>query len=286
MTLQTRAQCKKAMKQLEQNQAALRGDMNPVKGNMEEMNDKMYQLTRVITNMIEREAETDKRKVASMSTPPPVDGNPLQGFTSDTQGGEAKNDTPHPEGSIPTIVHNGASCPIQIPIPRDNYVDLSQQYEDEDHRGMVQESKPATHPASTIGILEERLKGHTPFDIPYQQVETPAPFQILFPMSSQTSVQIPVPIPFKIPVKSEDHIVFHVPSLFPFENTKSVPWNYNSTIYVGDKPIVLEPGVTNITRIGGMTQSGKVFAPKQQSKRNTPEGSKDKEVESSKKTLP
>lgn len=46
-------------------------------------------------------------------------------------------------------------------------MDLSQQYEDEDHRGMVHESKPGTHPAVTIGetrtkdkykILEERVK--------------------------------------------------------------------------------------------------------------------------------
>lgn len=46
-------------------------------------------------------------------------------------------------------------------------MDLSQQYDDEDHKGMVQESKPDAHPAAIIGeprvgdkykILEEKLK--------------------------------------------------------------------------------------------------------------------------------
>lgn len=125
LTLQTRAQHKKAMDQLEQNQAALKGDTDSVKGNMEEMKDKMDQLTRAITNMMARKAEADKRRVAYVSTPSPVDSNPLHGFTSDTQGGEAKNVTPHPKGSIPTIVHNGASRPIQVLVPQDNYVDFS-----------------------------------------------------------------------------------------------------------------------------------------------------------------
>lgn len=71
------------MEQFEQNQASLREDMDSVKRNMEEMKDKIDQLTRVITNMMAREAKANKRKATSMSIPPPVDGNPLQGFTSD-----------------------------------------------------------------------------------------------------------------------------------------------------------------------------------------------------------
>lgn len=74
------------MEQFEQNQVALREDMDSFKGNMEEMKDKIYQLMRIITNMMTREAEADKRKAASASTPPPVDGNPLQGFISNIQG--------------------------------------------------------------------------------------------------------------------------------------------------------------------------------------------------------
>lgn len=113
------------MEQFEQNQATLRRDMDSVKGNMEEMKDKMDELTKAITNMMAREVEVDKRKVASVSIPPPVDCKPLQGFSSDIQGGEAKNDILHPEGSIPTIFHNGVSRPIQIPALQDNYLDLS-----------------------------------------------------------------------------------------------------------------------------------------------------------------
>lgn len=128
--------------------------------------------------------------------------------------------------------------------------------------------------------------GHTPFEIPYQEMEAPTPFQISFPMSSQTSVQIPFPVPFQIPVKSEDPIVFHVAASFPFERTKSVPWNYNSTTYARDKLIVLEPTITNIAGIGAITQSRRVFASKQQSKGKTHEGSKEKEFESSNKTIP
>lgn len=81
-------------------------------------------------------------------------------------------------------------------------------------------------------------------------------------------------------MKSEDPIVFHVPAPFPFESTKYVPWNYDSTSYVGDKPIVLEPVITNIAGIGGMTRSGRVFSPESQMKEKTPESSKEKEVES------
>ncbi|KAI5407261.1 hypothetical protein KIW84_053496 [Lathyrus oleraceus] len=206
---------------------------------MKEMKDKMDQLTRAITNMMAREAKADKTKVASVSTRPPMNGNPLQGFTSNTQGGKPKNHTPHPEGSIPNIVHNGASRPIQIPVPHDNYVDLSQQYEDEDHKDTCGRMKECLQQMMNEGLVQigytRELKdvsfieshGRTPFEIPYQQVETPTPFQIPFLMSSQTSVQIPVPIPFQIsfqiPVKLEDPIVFHVPSQFPFESTKYVP---------------------------------------------------------------
>lgn len=79
---QTRARQKKTMKQIEQNQATLREDMDSIKGIVEGMKDKIDQLTRVITNMMAKNDEADKRKVASMSTPPPVDGNPQQGFVS------------------------------------------------------------------------------------------------------------------------------------------------------------------------------------------------------------
>lgn len=86
--------------------------MDSMKGNMEGMKDKNNQLTRAITSMMPIKVEAGKRKVASISTPPHMDGNPLQGFIYDIQKGEAKNNTLHPKGSIPTIVHSEASRPI------------------------------------------------------------------------------------------------------------------------------------------------------------------------------
>ncbi|KAI5397789.1 hypothetical protein KIW84_063564 [Lathyrus oleraceus] len=64
-----------------------------------------------------KEAKADKRKVASTSTPPPVDGNPLQGFVFDIQRIEANITSPkikalHPEGSISIFVKSGASRPM------------------------------------------------------------------------------------------------------------------------------------------------------------------------------
>lgn len=38
---------------------------------------------------------------------------------------------------------------------------------------------------------------------------------------------------------------------------------------MGDKPLVLHPTITNIVGVGGMTQSGRVFAPEQPLKKNT-----------------
>lgn len=127
-------------------------------------------------------------------------------------------------------------------------------------------------------VLAKESQGHTPFEIPYQQIRVSVPVQISVTMSSQTSIQIPVPIPiqipFHIPAKSEDPIVFHVPALFPFETTKFVPWNYNATIYVGEKHIVLEPASTNIIDIWVMTRSGRVFILKRQQNGKTSESSK------------
>lgn len=49
---------------------------------------------------------------------------------------------------------------------------------------------------------------------------------------------------------------------------------------------MLEPTVTNIVGIEGMTWSGKVFSPKPQMKEKTPESSKEKEIEPSRKAIP
>lgn len=71
----------------------------------------------------------------------------------------------------------------------------------------------------------------------------------------------PLEIPYLKRGAQEYPLVICFPTPFPFDNTKAVPWNYDATTYVGDKPLVLEPNVTNIAGIGDMTQSGWVFAP-------------------------
>ncbi|XP_050919291.1 uncharacterized protein LOC127136815 [Lathyrus oleraceus] len=58
-------------------------------------------------------------------------------------------------------------------------------------------------------------------------------------------------------------IHFRVPSLFPYQNTKAVPWNYETTTYLGGKEIrIPDTEIVNIAGAGGMTRSGRVFAPK------------------------
>lgn len=107
--------------------------------------------------------------------------------------------------------------------------------------------------------------GYIPFEIPYQRRGAQTSFQIFVPMSSQTLIHIPVPMLFQLPVqiaaKSEDPIIFYVLAPFPYTYTKFVPWNYATTVYVGEKPLVLEPTITNIIGFGAMTQSGRAFAP-------------------------
>lgn len=103
------------MKQFEQNQVALREDMDSVKGNMEEMKDKIDQLTRVIINMMEKEVEDHKRKDASTTVPPLVDKNPMLGFVTDIKHAEVKVvRLATSEGHISLVTHNMKSRPTQI----------------------------------------------------------------------------------------------------------------------------------------------------------------------------
>ncbi|XP_050909539.1 uncharacterized protein LOC127123358 [Lathyrus oleraceus] len=157
--------------------ATLREDIHSKKRNVEGMKDKIYQLTRAITNMMARDNGANKNAFAYV--PPPVDSNPLYGFISNIQGTKAditqlKTNVPLPEGSVPILVQNGAFRPTQVPVPHDNYLDLSQKYEDEGPRYMDQKNKLATHPVTTIGeprvdkkykILEERLRVVEGFNI-------------------------------------------------------------------------------------------------------------------------
>ncbi|XP_050889924.1 uncharacterized protein LOC127095252 [Lathyrus oleraceus] len=65
------------------------------------------------------------------------------------------------------------------------------------------------------------------------------------------------------PPKRSQLIHFRVPTLFPYQNTKAVPWSYETTAYLGGKEICIpDTEIVNITGAGGMTRSGRVFAPK------------------------
>ncbi|XP_050876611.1 uncharacterized protein LOC127080324 [Lathyrus oleraceus] len=58
-------------------------------------------------------------------------------------------------------------------------------------------------------------------------------------------------------------IHFRIPTPSPYQNTKAVPWNYETTTYLGGKEICIpDTKIVDITGTGGMTRSGRVFAPK------------------------
>ncbi|KAK2428440.1 hypothetical protein QL285_026962 [Trifolium repens] len=58
-------------------------------------------------------------------------------------------------------------------------------------------------------------------------------------------------------------LVIQTPAPFPFTNTKTTPWIYNTSASIQGKPVTLpEPVVVSIDGTGGMTRSGRVFAQK------------------------
>ncbi|XP_050890765.1 uncharacterized protein LOC127096208 [Lathyrus oleraceus] len=65
------------------------------------------------------------------------------------------------------------------------------------------------------------------------------------------------------PPKRNQPIHFRVPTSFPYQNTKAVPWNYETMTYLGGKEICIpDTEIVNIAGTGGMNRSGHVFAPK------------------------
>ncbi|KAJ1413409.1 G-patch domain [Sesbania bispinosa] len=66
-------------------------------------------------------------------------------------------------------------------------------------------------------------------------------------------------------------ITIQVPSPFSYKNSKAVPWKYDVQVGVGDvqgnrvDPSIGPgaPAVTNISGIGGMTRSGRIYTPKE-----------------------
>jgi hypothetical protein len=70
----------------------------------------------------------------------------------------------------------------------------------------------------------------------------------------------PIEIIYQKAERTVEPLVIQAPSPFPFTNTKTVPWNYNTSAFVQGKPVtLLEPVVINIDGPGGMTRSGRVF---------------------------
>lgn len=61
-------------------------------------------------------------------------------------------------------------------------------------------------------------------------------------------------------------LTISVPTPFPYENTKEVPWNYDSAVYVHGRKMEVEPlgskeSSVNIVGTGGVTQRSRIFSP-------------------------
>ncbi|XP_014519727.1 uncharacterized protein LOC106776771 [Vigna radiata var. radiata] len=64
------------------------------------------------------------------------------------------------------------------------------------------------------------------------------------------------PIP---PTQRRSPVVIRVPVAFPYKNEKAVPWRYGT--HALDEAQSVDPAVKNISGIGGMTRSGRIFRP-------------------------
>ncbi|XP_050875207.1 uncharacterized protein LOC127078828 [Lathyrus oleraceus] len=70
-------------------------------------------------------------------------------------------------------------------------------------------------------------------------------------------VKTPIKKKVEAPPKRTQPIHFRVPTLFPYQDTKAVPWNYETTMYLGGKEICIpDTEIVNIAGTGGMTRSG------------------------------
>ena len=100
------------------------------------------------------------------------------------------------------------------------------------------------HPSTTkdVSILEIPCDEVPPLKIPYSL--------------SQLTLSINPIVP----------MVITVPTLFPYNDTKEVPWVYDSSVYIHGPKIQEEPMksndlIINIARTYGVTRSGRIFAP-------------------------
>ncbi|XP_052735544.1 uncharacterized protein LOC128197529 [Vigna angularis] len=59
------------------------------------------------------------------------------------------------------------------------------------------------------------------------------------------------------PTQGRSPVVIRVPALFPYKNEKVVPWRYGT--HASSEEQSVDPAVKNISGIGGMTRSGRIF---------------------------
>lgn len=66
----------------------------------------------------------------------------------------------------------------------------------------------------------------------------------------------------KVLMKKIQPINIRVPTPFPYQDSKEVPWKYDATIYVGGKGIQFSDAkIVNIVGTCAMTHNGRMFAP-------------------------
>lgn len=108
-----------------------------------------------------------------------------------------------------------------------------------DQQALMVEQNPANNEVDVLEIPYDPIR--VPVEIPYDPIPVPA---TAYPI---TPLMITVPAPFS------------------FDNTKVVPWNYDSKVFlygqeVKEEPTKPEEAGMNITGVGGITRSGRVFA--------------------------
>ncbi|XP_050896935.1 uncharacterized protein LOC127103747 [Lathyrus oleraceus] len=108
-----------------------------------------------------------------------------------------------------------------------------------DHGILVVDCSSTTEEVSTLEILYDEV---LPMQIRYD----------LSPMNLSGSPIVP--------------LVITIPMSFPFNDTKAVPWVYDSTLYIHGQRVQEDPMASNepmasIADTGGVTRSGRTFAP-------------------------
>ncbi|XP_052735483.1 uncharacterized protein LOC128197475 [Vigna angularis] len=87
-------------------------------------------------------------------------------------------------------------------------------------------------------------------------VTLPEPLMIHFTRTTPTSV-----------AEGKPSVVIRAPSPFPYKSEKVVPWRYGA--HALDEGKGTDPAIENISGIGGMTRSGRIFTPSMVTKEGT-----------------